>query len=154
MRFGNLGWVGAIVSIVLSLVLAAAAVALYFYANIQVQSWTQVPATVTAVRETHPSDSEGNPSTQYCPTVQFTTTDGQAQEVDSNECDNPAKYAVGDTVTLLYNPDNPTQIQIKGGSGQFGANLGAAILGLISVLSCLSGIVSLGALLFGALRRR
>lgn len=154
MRFGNLGWVGAIVSIFLSLVVGAAAVVLVYYANIQIQSWAQVRASVTNVRKTQTSDSDGNTSTNFCPTVRFATADGQPQEVDLSECANPAKYSVGDSLDIYYNPNNPNQVQIKGGSGQLGANIGGAVLGLISALSCLSGLVSLGALTVGSLRRR
>jgi Protein of unknown function (DUF3592) len=154
LNFGNLGWGGAILSILLSLVVGAAAIALVFYANIQIQSWTLVPARVTKVRETQTSDSDGNTNQNFCPTVNFDTADGQALEVDSTECANPAKYAVGDTIQVYYNPSNPNQIQIKGGSGQFGSNIGAAVLGLISVLSCLSGFVSIGAMALRGMRGR
>lgn len=154
MRFGNLGWVGAIGSIFLSLVVGAAAVVLVYYANIQIQSWPQVQAGVSKVRKTQTSDADGNTSTNFCPTVAFATTDGQPQEVDLNECANPAKYAVGDSIDIYYNPNNPNQVQIKGGNGLLGANIGGAVLGLISAVSCLSGLVSLGALTVGALRHR
>lgn len=147
MRFGNLGLGSAIVSIIASLVVGVAALALVYYADFLVQSWSLTTATITDVSERHTTNSNGDPQTDFCPTVQFTTADGQAEEVDLSECTNPSTYTVGGTLEIYYNPSNPTQVQIKGGNSHLGANIGAAALGLISAFSCLSALTSIGAMI-------
>src|SRR5678815_2638501 len=70
-------------------------------------TWVPVTGTVTRMRTSTTTDSSGNTSDVYCPTIAYTTTDGQELEADVNDCTFPPAFKVGDSAELLYNPANP-----------------------------------------------
>lgn len=55
-------------------------------------------------------DSEGDEL--FYPTVEFTLPDGTVQTVEIPEGTRPAAHAEGDAVTVLYDPDDPTDARI------------------------------------------
>jgi hypothetical protein len=96
------------------------------------------------MRETSSTDSSGNSSSVYCPTVSYTTSDGQELEADINDCQSPPAYKVGDAAELLYNPANPQQVELKNGIGRAFAVGGMSFVGvsgLACILPSLLGIV-------------
>ena len=99
-------------------------------------SWVAVTGTVTRMRESSSTDSSGNSSSVYCPTVAYTTTDGQELEADINDCQFPPVYKVGDPAELLYNPADPKQVELKSGIGRAFAVGGLSFLG-VSGLACI-----------------
>jgi hypothetical protein len=48
----------------------------------------------------------------YAPRFEFRTSDGEQQVVDSNIGGSPAGFSVGDRVTVLYRPDDPSHAKI------------------------------------------
>jgi hypothetical protein len=99
-------------------------------------SWVAVTGTVTRMRTSTTTDSSGNTSDVYCPTVAYTTTDGQELEADINDCRFPPAFKVGDTAELLYNPANPQQVELKNGTLRAFTVGGLSFLG-ISGLACI-----------------
>ena len=81
----------------------------YTVLNNQFQaSRIEVPGTVVSLRVNVQWDSDSNRDiTYYCPIVEYTTLDGQTFTFDSINCSSPAQHAVGDTVAVLYPPDDP-----------------------------------------------
>lgn len=51
----------------------------------------------------------------YFPVVEFTARDGRRRQVQLSEGSFPPMYEVGDEVTVLYEPDRPTDARIKSG---------------------------------------
>jgi hypothetical protein len=68
-------------------------------------------------------DSDG---TTYKPVVRFTATDGREITYTETFSGNPAPYDVGETVEVLFTPDEPSKARIKGFMSLW---LGPAILG-------------------------
>ena len=107
-------------------------------------AWVPVTGTVTRMRESSTTDSSGNASTTYCPTVAYTTTDGQKLEADINDCSFPPAYHVGDSAELLYNPASPEQVELKNGVGRafaVGGMSALGITGLACILPSLLGVI-------------
>jgi len=73
----------------------------------------EVPGVVVELQENY--DSDGS---TYTPVVQFKTDTGQSIEFASSYSSSPPAYNVGENVTVVYPPDNPTDAIIKG-DGQF-----------------------------------
>ncbi|WP_298820880.1 DUF3592 domain-containing protein [Chloroflexus sp.] len=70
------------------------------------------PATgrvVELVAETR-RNNEGRQATYYYPVIAFTAIDGTAMQVKSSTGSNPPSHRVGDTVSILYNPQNPAEM--------------------------------------------
>lgn len=53
-------------------------------------------------------------STALAPVVQFQTADGQRITYQSTTYTTPARFDVGDTVELWYNPTNPQDVTLAG----------------------------------------
>lgn len=64
----------------------------------------EVQATVTRLESS--TSSEGG--TTYSPVFRY-TVNGQEYEYESVNSSDPPSHEVGEVVTLLYNPDNPTK---------------------------------------------
>jgi hypothetical protein len=75
-----------------------------------VRSAVSAPGTVTGLAE---EPDEHNQSTLYAPVFAFVTRDGRTQSVTSSVYSNPADYHVGDQVTVLYSPADPTTARIN-----------------------------------------
>ena len=73
----------------------------------------EAPGVVISLQENY--DSDGS---TYAPVVQFRTNSGQSIEFVSSYFSSPPAYDIGESVTVAYPPDNPTDAIIKG-DGQF-----------------------------------
>ena len=69
----------------------------------------EAPGVVVDLQENY--DSDGS---TYTPVVQFQTSSGQSIEFVSSYSANPPAYDVGESVTVVYPPDNPADAIIKG----------------------------------------
>jgi hypothetical protein len=69
----------------------------------------EAPGVVVDLQENY--DSDGS---TYTPVVQFQTSSGQSIEFVSSYSSSPPAYDVGETVTVVYPPDNPSEAIIKG----------------------------------------
>ena len=94
----------------------------------------QVEGTVVALVESRDDDG-----TSYAPVVRFKTQGGREFEFQSNFYSSPPEYEVGQTVTVLYPPDQPGEAQIKGAG-----NLLIIIFGIIGGLELLIGLFMAG----------
>jgi hypothetical protein len=86
--------------------------------------------------------SSGPNSRVAHPVLRFVLPDGRTVEVESGAGTNPPSAREGDTVTVLYDPDDPTVARVDGlmNSGRL-----AAVIGLIMGLA----FVVLGSLITG-----
>jgi len=93
-------------------------------------------ASGTVVELVEVRDSDGGSST-YKPVVNFTATNGTTISFASSYSSRPPAYSVGETVEVLYAPDDPNDARIDG----FGSLwLGPVILGGIGmVFSAIGG---------------
>jgi hypothetical protein len=73
----------------------------------------EAPGVVIGLQENY--DSDGS---TYTPVVQFSTNSGQSIEFTSSYSSSPPAYDVGESVTVVYPPDNPADAIIKS-DGQF-----------------------------------
>ena len=73
----------------------------------------------------------------YAPRFEFQTPDGERREVLSDTGSSPAGFSVGDRVTVLYKPDDPSNAKID----TFGQLwLFPVIVGVIAVIAIVVGI--------------
>ncbi len=61
---------------------------------------------------------EDNGDVYLCPEFSFQTPDGRNYKVDSHNCSNPSEFSVGEAVSVLYRPSDPTDAYIDS-PGQF-----------------------------------
>ncbi len=88
-------------------------------------------ATVTSLASD--LDSSGNPV--KCPVVNFTAASGQAVYYDASDfCANPPRYQVGQAIKVLYDPQNPNNVQFSGFVGEFGEGILFTFFGLLFFL--------------------
>ena len=98
----------------------------------------QAPGTVVELREVR--DSEG--SSTWKPVVAFVAGNGRRVRFADSVSSKPAAYDVGDTVTVLYLPDEPEEAHIRGFSSLW---LGVAVLGGLGLAFCgIGGGILLG----------
>ena len=69
----------------------------------------EAPGVVVALQENY--DSDGS---TYKPVVQFRTAGGQRVEFASSYSSSPPAYEIGESVTVVYSPENPSEAVIKG----------------------------------------
>lgn len=74
----------------------------------------------------------------YTPTVQFQTADGRTIEHTPRIATNHANYAVGSTVTVVYDPQQPDRVMI-GTPGGLRFWMPAVICVLVGLVFCLVG---------------
>ncbi len=99
------------------------------------------PGKVVDVVEQRYEDPEtDNVSYYYVPVVEFKSRDGQRMRVQLTEGSNPPSHEVGDEVTVLYEPENPSDARIK----SFGST---ALMWILPGITGLLGIAFLGAIL-------
>ena len=90
-------------------------------------------ATATVTSLASGLDSSGNPV--KCPVVNFTAANGQAVYYDASDfCANPPRYQIGQTIQVLYDPQNPNNVQFSGFVGEFGEGILFTFLGLLFFL--------------------
>jgi hypothetical protein len=104
-------------------------------------TWVPVTGTVTRMRTSSSTDSSGNTSNVYCPTVAYTTADGQELTADINDCQFPPVFEVGDPAELLYNPANPAEVELKNGIGRAFTVGGLSVLGVSGVACILPALL-------------
>ncbi|MEO1491505.1 MAG: DUF3592 domain-containing protein [Pseudomonadota bacterium] len=96
----------------------------------------KVVATVTSVTVSTSTDSEGETTTTYRPTVRFETLDGVEHSAQTYHASSNYDYDVGAKVTVLFKPGED-KVRIPGVMNQW---LPPAIL---IVLGCAFGVVGL-----------
>lgn len=69
----------------------------------------EAPGVVVGLQENY--DSDGS---TYTPVVQFQTSSGQSIKFASSYSSSPPAYYVGESVMVVYPPDNPEKAIIKG----------------------------------------
>lgn len=100
---------------------------------------------VTELRWHDIARGPGRVSTVAFPVLRFQTPDGRTLEVESLSGRNPAPARVGQQVTVLYDPHDPTQAALDGDAVSSVLFVGFIILGAFFMLS------GLGMLLIAAL---
>ena len=133
------GLIGMILVLIACPFLAVAAGAFYL-PGYAIKDWPLAPAVVTGLSQSESYNSSTSTySTTYCPFVEYTTTDGETIEVNLNECSSPPAYEVGDPVEVYYNPEDPQQAILKGGTLQIVGNIFAIVFGILGGVVCLVG---------------
>jgi Protein of unknown function (DUF3592) len=84
----------------------------------------------------HSTSSSSSRGTYY-PVVKFKTATGEERTLHSNTGSSPPSYAVGEAVTVLYDPGNPFDARIK---GFFSLWLLAIIFGALGSVFSLIGL--------------
>lgn len=74
------------------------------------------------------SDSDNNNS--YCPVIDFTTQRGQNVEYHANVCSAPPAFDVGQSVKVVYDPQNPRKVQMAGFWSEYLAPLILTLIGV------------------------
>jgi hypothetical protein len=148
-----LGIIGVIV-VVVSLPFMALGSWLFYITNVGLQGWALTSGTVSGIYEAPPSSAyqDGN-AVNYCPSVAYTASNGEAFDLDLGECSTSNTYAVGDKVDVYYNTDNPQDAVISGGPKQLLGYTFAAITGLPGGALCLGGVGAMVLAIFTALRK-
>lgn len=87
-------------------------------------------------------------STTYAPVVSFTTKAGNKIEFTSSVSSNPPSYSEGESVEVLYDPEEPKDASINGFASLW---IGPLIFGILGTVFFLIGF---GIILFGILKQR
>ncbi|MEM8603584.1 MAG: DUF3592 domain-containing protein, partial [Cyanobacteria bacterium P01_H01_bin.121] len=106
----------------------------FFYTNTQTFLDSAIAAEGTVIELIR---SRSNDSTTYRPIVQFTSPSGEPIEFVSSVGSNPPRYKPGQTVAILYNPENPQNARLDGFFALWGSSL---ILGGIGTSFTATGI--------------
>jgi hypothetical protein len=115
---------------VLGLVLLGVGIALAISTAGFQASAERADGTVVALTERTSTNSSGRRSTEWYPTVEF-TVDGRVYSFDSSVGTNPPGYTEGDTVSVAYDPDDPSDAQI---ATFWSAYLAPMIIGGIGII--------------------
>jgi hypothetical protein len=102
----------------------------------------ETKATVTQMVFSSDSDGGGG----YSPVYRFRTLEGQEIEAGENLRTNPPQFKVGQTIDVLYDPDNPQKARIK---KWFNLYFLPALLGFLGLLFGGIGIAVMIASAFG-----
>ena len=70
------------------------------------------------------------PAGCYCPRIRFQTVDGHEINFVSDSGCNPAAYSVGESVSLLYDPQQPDKASINSFTSLWFIPIGLGILGM------------------------
>ena len=112
---------------IIALIVAAAAFLAGVYLSFfHSRGFVKSTAVIVALEET--TDAEDN--TSYIPTVEY-VVDGRTYTGKLDQSD--GSYRVGKTITVLYDPRDPTVVHGGRGIGYYLMILGAAIIGIIIV---------------------
>jgi hypothetical protein len=99
----------------------------------------------TVIRMLSSSGSEGG--TVYAPVFRFTTIQGQVVEVQEKVYSNPPGFSVGESVDILYDPQNPDKARPKKWSSLYFVPLllsgMGAIFGCIGLVVLISKVINL-----------
>jgi hypothetical protein len=80
----------------------------YRQRNLETQGM-EAPGVVVALDE-----SSGSDGSTYAPVVRFSTSNGQRVEFTTSYYSSPPDYEVGESVTVIYRPEQPEKAVIKG----------------------------------------
>ena len=102
---------------------------------------TAIPAqgTVIDVVRRSSSDSDGDVSYAYYPVIKFTPSSGAANIFESNTGSNPPSFSKGQTVEVLYNPQQPNSARINSWFSLWG--FPAIFIGVGSVFAVIGGVL-------------
>jgi|ERR1044072_5477160 hypothetical protein len=99
----------------------------------QIADWAQAVGVVTEL-----APETGQRGYIYCPVVQFTTATGFPGKFTSSVGRNPAEYAIGQNVNIIYDPQNPQNAEINSSTSlwfvsgcSFALGLAFTALGLV-----------------------
>ena len=67
----------------------------------------------------------------YCPVVQAQTKDGRTVNFQSNDCTEPAAYAVGQQVSVYVNASDPQASEVEHFQYQFSVPTSLALIGIV-----------------------
>jgi hypothetical protein len=104
---------------------------IYRHEHSFVQSASRAQATITKMVE---RQSGSDHSTAYYPVFTFQDSKGQPQEVYSSSGQYPPAYKVGDTVSVLYQPDKPANAEIDSFVGLWIWSLTLGAFGLFELV--------------------
>ncbi len=102
----------------------------------------KVHAEVVSVEENTSTDSDGDETTTYRPTVRFQTLDGQTHEARTYYSASNYDYDVGTTLTVLFKPGEEN-VRIPGGMNQY------FMPGMFIGMGGLFAMIGLGLLVLG-----
>jgi hypothetical protein len=105
-------------------ILLVISISIYFSNASAREASVLTTGTVVGMQESY--DPEGS---WYAPIVRFTTTKGEVVEFTSSTKSRPASYGPGDTVEVIYQPDDPHGAQIDTAFERYGASAILAIVG-------------------------
>jgi hypothetical protein len=72
----------------------------------------------------------------YCPRIEFTTQTGEAATSYGDICPNrPDESQIGKTLTVYYDPANPSDTRSKGWAGEEGSGLIGGVVGFVFFLA-------------------
>ena len=89
----------------------------------------RAPGIVTDLRyrTTRTTGTENGPSGSWFPVLRFATADGRHVDTEAMYGQSPRPARVGDTVAVLYDPEDPTRAALEG-------KLGGGFLGVMFVV--------------------
>jgi hypothetical protein len=77
---------------------------------------------------------EGDDGPRFYPVIVFRDLQGAEHQIESPSGGNPSAYIVGETVSLLYNANNPGNVRMDSFCALWGFALLPAIIGLANLL--------------------
>ena len=94
--------------------------AAYFYTKQEnfIETSIKTSGVVIGLEESTSSSSSSS-SISYAPTVKYQDAEGNEYVFTSNISSSPPSYDVGEEVIIMYNPNNPSDAQIKSIFGQW-----------------------------------
>ena len=92
--------------ITIGVLLVAAAIILYMSSENFIEDSQKTTGEVIALVDV-PADLEGSGGVMYAPVIRFTTNRGNTMTFQSAHASNPASLEIGDTVEVLYDPNDP-----------------------------------------------
>lgn len=129
--------------------IALAGVAAWWYTSTTafVNHAKSAPGVVTNLK---PSSSGSN-GTSYFAVFEFVDAEGIKRQATTEWSSNPPRYSVGENVVVLYSPDSPGDVRLKGFMGLW---LGPTICGGLAAVDFFFAIVFLWFFPFMIRRRR
>ena len=73
--------------------------------------------------------------TVYLPIFEFRTVDGQVMTVAHDSAQKPPQYKVGQSIDVLYNPENPQDAKISGSTNLYLLPVILAVVGVVASVS-------------------
>ena len=100
----------------------------------------EVEATGRVVEMVTRRDEQGNEF--YYPVVAYALADGSRRTAQTAEGSWPAAYAVGDEVTVLYDPEKPLEARVKSTSGTASQWIWTLVSGILAVAFLLATLLA------------